>query len=75
MTDNDSPIASSIFFVLLNYLDVIVFLAIFFSGVNKVDFYHIALMYFFVAFILWPKCFRRNFMILLVYADFFVFEK
>lgn len=51
------------------------FVAIFFSGVNKIDFYHIFLMFFFVAYVVWPRCFRRNYIILLYYVNFFVFEK
>lgn len=62
-------------FLLFTNLDLICFVVIFFSGVNKVDFYHIALIFFFVAFALWPKCFKRNFIILLIYVDFFVLEK
>ena len=61
--------------MLLQYLDLISFTAIFFSGVNKIDFYHVFLMFFFVAYVLWPRCFKRNFIVLLVYVDFFVFEK
>lgn len=50
-------------------------IVIFFSGVNKIDFYHVALMFFFVSYTLWPVCFKRNYIILLIYVDFFVFEK
>lgn len=62
-------------FLLFNNLDLISHIVIFFSGVNKVDFYHIALIFFFVAFALWPHTFKKNFIILLIYVDFFVFEK
>jgi hypothetical protein len=54
---------------------MIVFLAIFFSGVNKIDFYHIFLMFFFVAFIVAPVWFKKNYIYLLYYVNFFVFEK
>ena len=60
---------------MINNLDLVAFVTIFFSGVNKIDFYHIFLMFFFVAYILWPKCFIRNYVVLLFYVDFFVFEK
>lgn len=62
-------------FVIITNLDLVAFVTIFFSGVNKIDFYHIFLMFFFVAYILWPKSFIRNYLILLLYVDFFVFEK
>lgn len=63
-----------VFYIIKN-LDLIVFSAIFFSGVNKIDFYHIFLMFFFVAYVVWPKCFKRNYIVLLYYVDFFVLEK
>ena len=75
LTDAKSPTIYYLFFVMINNLDIFAFIIIFFSGVNKIDFYHIFLMFFFVAYILWPKCFIRNYVILLVYVDFFVFEK
>jgi hypothetical protein len=60
---------------MIKNLDMLAFVTIFFSGVNKIDFYHIFLMFFFVAYILWPKCFIRNYILLLLYVNFFVFEK
>jgi hypothetical protein len=75
LTSKDSPTFYYFVFTFIYYLDILVFITIFFSGVNKIDFYHIFLMFFFVAFTLWPLCFKRNFIILLIYADFFVFEK
>ena len=75
LTDEKSPTIYYFVFLLLQYLDLISFTVIFFSGVNKIDFYHVFLMNFFVAYVLWPKCFKRNFIILLIYVDFFVFEK
>jgi hypothetical protein len=72
------PTAPSIYYILLIFLcnlDLVSFIVIFFSGVNKIDFYHIALIFFFVAYTIWPSCFKRSFIILLVYVDFFVFEK
>jgi len=75
LTDEDSPTLYHILFFILDRLDVAVCFVIFFSGVNKIDFYHIALIFFLVAFTLAPNCFKRNFIILLIYANFFVFEK
>jgi hypothetical protein len=54
LTDKESPSIYHILFFCLYYLDILVFITIFFSGVNKIDFYHIFLMFFFVAFTLWP---------------------
>lgn len=62
-------------FLVITNLDMIVFIAIFFSGVNKIDFYHIFLMFFFVAYIMAPDWFKKNYIYLLYYVDFFVFEK
>lgn len=62
-------------FVVLTNLDLLAFVVIFFSGVNKIDFYHVFLLFFFVAYILWPTAFVRNYVVLLLYVDFFVFEK
>lgn len=75
MTAESSPIFYYFVFILINNLDLLVFIVIFFSGVNKIDFYHIFLLFFFVAYIIWPKWFIRNYIVLLVYVDFFVFEK
>ena len=62
-------------FTLINNIDLIVFITIFFSGVNKIDFYHTFLMVFFVAFIVAPRCFKNHYILLLLYVNFFVFEK
>jgi hypothetical protein len=75
LTDDKSPTIYYFLFVLINNLDLLAFITIFFSGVNKIDFYHVFLMFFFVTYILWPECFVRNYIVLLVYVDFFVFEK
>lgn len=75
LTDEKAPTIYYFLFQLLRNLDLIVFTAIFFSGVNKIDFYHIFLMFFFVAYVLKPNTFKRNYIILLYYVDFFVFEK
>lgn len=75
LTRKDSPTAFFILFKLITNLDMIVFVAIFFSGVNKIDFYHIFLMFFFVGYIVAPEWFKRNYIYLLYYVDFFVFEK
>lgn len=71
----DSPTFFYLIFWLITNLDLIVFIAIFFSGVNKIDFYHIFLMFFFVAYITAPTWFNKNYIYLLYYVDFFVFEK
>lgn len=75
LTEDNAPTVYYFFFVMINNLDMLAFVTIFFSGVNKIDFYHIFLMFFFVAYILWPKCFIKNYVLLLLYVDFFVFEK
>ena len=75
LTAESSPTFYYFIFVLINNLDLLAFITIFFSGVNKIDFYHIFLLFFFVAYIIWPKCFIRNYIVLLVYVDFVVFEK
>ncbi len=75
MTDEKAPTVYFFAFYIIKNLDLIVFVAIFFSGVNKIDFYHIFLMFFFVAYVVWPRCFKRNYIILLYYVDFFVLEK
>lgn len=75
LTDQRSPTVYYLVFVLLKNLDVVAFVTIFFSGVNKIDFYHIFLLFFFVAYILWPRGFIRHYLLLLVYVDLFVFEK
>jgi hypothetical protein len=71
----ESPTVFYLAFLLLTHLDTLVFLAIFFSGVNKIDFYHVFLMFFFVAFITAPAWFKTHYIYLLYYVDFFVFEK
>jgi hypothetical protein len=75
LTSEKSSTFYYLFFVILNNLDLVAFVVIFFSGVNKIDFYHVFLLFFFVAYILWPAAFIRNYIFLLVYVDFFVFEK
>ena len=75
LTSPNSPTVYYLLFALINKLDLLAFTTIFFSGVNKIDFYHIFLLFFFVAYILWPRCFIRNYLVLLIYVDFFVVEK
>lgn len=72
--DNSKTIYYILFLILLN-LDVLCFVVIFLSGVDRIDFYHIALIFFIVAFTIWPICFKRSFILLLIYVDFFVIEK
>ena len=64
----------SLFFI-LRRVDLVVCLVIFFVGVTKIDFFHISLMYIFVIFCLFPDGVRRNFIFVLAYICFFVFEK
>ena len=54
LTRPKSPTIFYFVFLLITHMDMIVFLAIFLSGVNKIDFYHIFLMFFFVAYITSP---------------------
>jgi hypothetical protein len=75
LTRKESPTVFYMLFLVITNLDLIVFLAIFFSGVNKIDFYHVFLMFFFVAYITAPLWFKRNYIYLLYYVTFFVFEK
>lgn len=75
LTRKDSPSSFYLLFTLIANLDMLVFIAIFFSGVNKIDFYHIFLMFFFVSYIMAPVWFKKNYIYLLYYVDFFVFEK
>jgi hypothetical protein len=75
LTNEKSTTISNLLFLAITNLDLIVFLAIFFSGVNKIDFYHVFLMVFFVAYIIDPKWFKEHYNYLLYYVTFFVFEK
>ena len=75
LTRKESPTVFYMLFLVITNLDLIVFLAIFFSGVNKIDFYHVFLMFFFVAYITAPLWFKKNYIYLLYYVTFFVFEK
>ena len=75
LTRKDSPTLFYMLFWAITNLDLLVFIAIFFSGVNKIDFYHVFLMFFFVAYITAPEWFKKNYIYLLYYVDFFVFEK
>jgi len=54
LTRPKSPTAFYLLFLLITHLDMLVFLAIFLSGVNKIDFYHVFLMFFFVFYIISP---------------------
>jgi hypothetical protein len=75
ITDKKAPTFYFLLFWVITNLDLIVFIAIFFSGVNKIDFYHVFLMFFFVAYITAPEWFKKNYIYLLYYVNFFVFEK
>lgn len=71
----ESPTAYYVILVFMYYLDILVYITIFFSGVNKIDFYHIFLLFFLVAYTLFPTFFKKYFIVLLIYSDLFVFEK
>lgn len=45
------------------------------SGLGKMDFYHVFLLFVFVWAALYPEAFERNVIWLLVYADAFVLAK
>jgi len=67
-------------FAQLNYLALVyikypIFLLLIMSGLGKMDFYHIFLLFVFVWAALYPQAFERNIIWLLIYADFFVFAK
>lgn len=64
-----------LFFIALSYMDYIMIFIIYLSGVTKIDFYHICLMYFFVIYAIFPTCFKRHFFFLVVFSAFFVWEK
>ena len=51
ITNEKSSTTLNLLFLAITNLDLIVFLAIFFSGVNKIDFYHVFLMFFTLKFI------------------------
>ena len=75
LTAEESPSIYGLFFLFLTRMDIIVFFCVFMSGVNKVDFYHMFLMVFFVTFTVFPNFMKRYFIVLIVYVNFFVFEK
>jgi len=75
MTDPKSNSFFHFSFFLLKRIDVALLLAIFFSGVTKIDLYHIAMMYCFVTFLIFPKCFKRNFFIFLLFVNLIAWEK
>lgn len=64
-----------IFYLIVLYLEYPLFLAMVMSGLAKMDFYHIFLLFIFVAYTLFPKFFVKNSIFLLIYADFFVLTK
>ena len=45
------------------------------SGLAKMDFYHVFLLFVFVWAALYPVTFQRNVIYILIYADFFVLAK
>jgi len=64
-----------IFYLIVLYLEYPLFLAMVMSGLAKMDFYHIFLLFIFVAYTLFPKFFVKNSIFLLIYADFFILTK
>lgn len=46
-----------------------------FAGLDKMDIYHITMLFFFVWYTLKPSIIKNNSIFLLVYADLFVLEK
>ena len=46
-----------------------------FAGLDKMDVYHITMLFFFVWYTLKPSIIKNNSIFLLVYADLFVLEK
>ena len=63
------------FYLTIVYIKYPIFLLLIMSGLGKMDFYHIFLLFVFVWAALYPEAFERNVIWLLVYADFFVFIK
>lgn len=59
----------------LVYIKYPIFLLLIMSGLGKMDFYHIFLLFVFVWAALYPEAFERNIILLLIYADFFVAAK
>ena len=74
LSKNKSTMWQIIYLVVL-YLEYPLFLAMVMSGLAKMDFYHIFLLFIFVAYTLFPKFIGKNSIFLLIYADFFVLTK
>lgn len=74
LSKNKSTIWQIIYLIVL-YLEYPLFLAMVMSGLAKMDFYHIFLLFIFVAYTLFPKFFVKNSIFLLIYANFFVLTK
>jgi|LauGreDrversion4_2_1035121.scaffolds.fasta_scaffold18299_1 hypothetical protein len=63
------------FYLIVVYLEYPLFLALVLSGLSKMDFYHVSLLFIFVAYTLFPRFFHKNSILLLLYADLFILMK
>ena len=61
-------------FIISNW-DIILMTSLYFAGAYEIDIYHIALMIFFVWFLLYPKFWRRNYIFLILFVHFIVLIK
>lgn len=58
------------------YIEYPLYLALVLSALTKMDFYHIFLLFIFVAYTIFPSFFLKNTVfLLLIYTEFFVFAK
>lgn len=62
-------------FLTLLYIEGPLMLVLILAGFDKMDVYHIALLGFFIVYMLYSERLHNFALILLLYADFFVFEK
>lgn len=74
LSNTKSTIWQIIYLVVL-YLEYPLFLAMVMCGLSKMDFYHIFLLFIFVAYTLFPKFIGKFSMWFLIYADFFMVTK
>ena len=59
----------------ISHWDIILMTSLYFAGAYEIDIYHIALMIFFVCFLLYPEFWRRNYLFLILFIDFIVLIK
>jgi len=74
LSSTKSTIWQNIYLVVL-YLEYPMFLCMVMFGLSKMDFYHIFLLFVFVAYTLFPKVIGKYSLWFLIYADFFVLTK